>query len=560
LPTILVADDNSNIQKMVSLAFEEHGIDVVAVGNGEAAVRRMPDLNPDLVLADVFMPVRNGYEVCEFVKKDPRFSKVPVILLVGAFDPLDENEARRVGADGVLKKPFVPPDPLIAMVTSALEKAPRPAPVPVAAPPLAEVLVAKPMPPPTPFVVPESEPEPDESVYAYGAGRRTLEEDQPELPAPVKAESEEEEEPEGESESRWTETAHDWRRNTAMGFEVPENTAEDSAAAAIETAVPELTEGRAAPGMFEPPATPEVAAFSAPPAPVSEQIPEVAESKAPVSAQSSHSGTIEWMEMMAPPPPAEHPISWTPQPESETAHAPASAAPFESEDAAAEISAAHEAKEPFFAESRVPPEPAMAPHTESQAEVLAREEAPVAEAPAAEHSFFASPEAAPEVSSAEPEFPPVGADSFFAGDEDFQHKSGAEPAFSSPRDEIVLEEKVEEAPFPEIVEASSESIAAVQQASEPYFATQETPLLAAPVSGASAQSSDAHPIAAPPEPPVSVQAQEEAASVDSSNVSVESLVARVLEKLEPHLHEILSNGVLRPLVESVLQTELKKKQ
>jgi hypothetical protein len=70
---------------MVSLAFEERGVNVVSVGNGEAAVRRIPDLNPDLVLADVFMPVRNGYEVCEFVKKDTRFAHVPVILLVGAW-------------------------------------------------------------------------------------------------------------------------------------------------------------------------------------------------------------------------------------------------------------------------------------------------------------------------------------------------------------------------------------------------------------------------------------------------------------------------------------------
>src|SRR5271168_1921523 len=125
VPRILVADDNANIQKMVVLAFKERGIEVTSVGNGEAAVRRLPDLNPDLVLADVFMPVRNGYEVCEFVKKDTRFAHIPVILLVGAFDPLDEKEARRVGADGVLKKPFVPPDPLIAMVTSALEKNPK---------------------------------------------------------------------------------------------------------------------------------------------------------------------------------------------------------------------------------------------------------------------------------------------------------------------------------------------------------------------------------------------------------------------------------------------------
>ena len=119
---ILVADDNSNIQKMVGLALKDQGIDVVAVGNGEAAVRKIADVRPDLVLADVFMPVRNGYEVCQFVKMDSALSHIPVILLVGAFDPLDEQEAQRVGADGVLKKPFIPPDPLISMVKSALQR------------------------------------------------------------------------------------------------------------------------------------------------------------------------------------------------------------------------------------------------------------------------------------------------------------------------------------------------------------------------------------------------------------------------------------------------------
>jgi CheY-like chemotaxis protein len=123
VPKILVADDNSNIQKMVGLALKDQGIEVVAVGNGEAAVRKISDIKPDLVLADVFMPVRNGYEVCEYVKTDAALSHIPVILLVGAFDPLDEQEAQRVGADGVLKKPFVPPDPLISMVKSALARA-----------------------------------------------------------------------------------------------------------------------------------------------------------------------------------------------------------------------------------------------------------------------------------------------------------------------------------------------------------------------------------------------------------------------------------------------------
>ena len=119
---ILVADDNSNVQKTVALALTDLGVEVVAVNNGDAAIRKLADIAPDLVLADIFMPVRNGYEVCEYVKKDTRFSNVPVVLLVGAFDPLDEREAQRVGADGILKKPFVPPDPLMTMVKTLLDR------------------------------------------------------------------------------------------------------------------------------------------------------------------------------------------------------------------------------------------------------------------------------------------------------------------------------------------------------------------------------------------------------------------------------------------------------
>jgi CheY-like chemotaxis protein len=153
---ILVADDNSNIQKMVGLALKDQGIDVVAVGNGEAAVRKIADLKPDLVLADVFMPVRNGYEVCKYVKDDSALSHIPVILLVGAFDPLDEQEAQRVGADGVLKKPFVPPDPLISMVKSALSRSgvpvgvPAEEPVAVKAEPAFKPLAMQTPPPPPP--------------------------------------------------------------------------------------------------------------------------------------------------------------------------------------------------------------------------------------------------------------------------------------------------------------------------------------------------------------------------------------------------------------------------
>jgi CheY-like chemotaxis protein len=151
---ILVADDNSNIQKMVILALKDQGIEVVAVGNGEAAVRKIADIKPDLVLADIFMPVRNGYEVCKFVKDDSALSHIPVILLVGAFDPLDEQEAQRVGADGVLKKPFVPPDPLISMVKAALARAGVALGAPASTPPPPMPVAAKPQPPPVARIAP----------------------------------------------------------------------------------------------------------------------------------------------------------------------------------------------------------------------------------------------------------------------------------------------------------------------------------------------------------------------------------------------------------------------
>lgn len=103
---ILLADDSITIQKVVNLTFADEGIEVVAVSNGDTAERRLAEVNPDLVLADIFMPGKNGYELCEHIKRSPQFSKVPVVLLIGAFEPFNEAEARRVHADAHLTKPF----------------------------------------------------------------------------------------------------------------------------------------------------------------------------------------------------------------------------------------------------------------------------------------------------------------------------------------------------------------------------------------------------------------------------------------------------------------------
>ncbi|HEU5460321.1 MAG TPA: response regulator [Pyrinomonadaceae bacterium] len=103
---LLLADDSATIQKVIDLTFADEGVRVMAVGNGQEAIDRILEFAPDIVLADVFMPSPNGYQVCEYVKTHEKLKHIPVVLLVGSFEPFDEAEARRVGADDILTKPF----------------------------------------------------------------------------------------------------------------------------------------------------------------------------------------------------------------------------------------------------------------------------------------------------------------------------------------------------------------------------------------------------------------------------------------------------------------------
>src|SRR6476659_2147839 len=103
---LLLADDSATIQKVIDLTFADEGVQVVSVGNGREAIDRLLEVRPDVVLADVFMPSPNGYEVCEYIKTNEQLKHIPVMLLVGSFEPFDEAEARRVGANDTLTKPF----------------------------------------------------------------------------------------------------------------------------------------------------------------------------------------------------------------------------------------------------------------------------------------------------------------------------------------------------------------------------------------------------------------------------------------------------------------------
>jgi CheY-like chemotaxis protein len=105
---LLLADDSVTIQRVIELTFADEDIEVVAVGDGQRAVERIESDRPDIILADVGMPERNGYEVAEYVKGRPHLAHIPVVLLTGAFERVDESRARAAGCESVLSKPFEP--------------------------------------------------------------------------------------------------------------------------------------------------------------------------------------------------------------------------------------------------------------------------------------------------------------------------------------------------------------------------------------------------------------------------------------------------------------------
>jgi len=119
---LLLADDSAAIRKVIELTFSDEGMEVITVPDGRAAFEKMSQVRPDLVLADVYMPEVGGYELCRSIKQDERFAKTPVVLLISSFEPFDEAEARRAGADDVVTKPFQSIRQLVSRVGSLLNK------------------------------------------------------------------------------------------------------------------------------------------------------------------------------------------------------------------------------------------------------------------------------------------------------------------------------------------------------------------------------------------------------------------------------------------------------
>ena len=595
MPTVLVADDNTNIQKMVALALKDLGVGVVGVGNGEAAVRKLPDVTPDLVLADIFMPVRNGYEVCEFIKKDSRFAHIPVILLVGAFDPLDDQEAQRVGADGVLKKPFVPPEPLVNIVRTALEKSGALQKVPVNAPiavtiPMTPEPAAPDFPPPpreAPAAAPAApaEPWPEMDLppeeYATRPWRLALGEDDKPLAfgEMLHGPAEASESKPGNSETSrfagadlgeeraWGSVAENEEPETSWGHTEPVLPRREEAELLRpfeEQPVAEtMNEATAPPGEISPPAE----SFYRPlggrkmeEAPSGNSpLPSAAEQESPIPLKTGPaspavdspqpSSTVEQASAsMAPPPELAEPVHI---PES----APPASEPAEIEPAAPVTADSPAAQDTEAAEtqSAAPPGDFTPPGAEYFPGVYTEEKAirPGFLSPESEQTGWS--ELAAEVHAPEPSAsaqPP--AIDIQPPPESSVHVSGLSPTAASkplPEEFVPGYEDIGGGagiPMAELASAITAEVPAAlskHAAEPPAPAAEATPSDPAPTPSESAAGST----------PSAEVAQQTRAEV------VEEVVARVMQRMKPDVLDAMTRDLLKPIVEALVQRELEKK-
>ena len=103
---VLLADESSTIKKAIQMALAEFAVDVKSVPSGLDVLTVALTYQPDVVLADVLLTKKNGYDVCHELKADPTTRNVPVILMWSSFMQIDQAQVKKVRADGILEKPF----------------------------------------------------------------------------------------------------------------------------------------------------------------------------------------------------------------------------------------------------------------------------------------------------------------------------------------------------------------------------------------------------------------------------------------------------------------------
>src|SRR5437764_4097995 len=144
-PTVYFIDDSATMREVIKIAFRRENINVIACHDAASAFTEIEQTRPDVVITDVIMPDKDGYEVCQYIKQHPKFATTPVILMSGVVNRAVAEKAFSVKADELIRKPFQPQD-LIARVKHLLKSdAPVSAPAPAnAAAALSSIFAAAP--------------------------------------------------------------------------------------------------------------------------------------------------------------------------------------------------------------------------------------------------------------------------------------------------------------------------------------------------------------------------------------------------------------------------------
>ncbi|MEL6265182.1 MAG: response regulator [Pseudomonadota bacterium] len=104
--SVLLVDDEPNIALSLEYRLKREGYDVRVAGDGEEALERIAERRPDLVLLDVMMPRRDGYDVCQTLRRDPAMSEVKIVILTAKGGAIEGEKALALGADAFFPKPF----------------------------------------------------------------------------------------------------------------------------------------------------------------------------------------------------------------------------------------------------------------------------------------------------------------------------------------------------------------------------------------------------------------------------------------------------------------------
>ncbi len=103
---ILLADDSPQALRLAEQILRTQGIEVVSVTDGAVTLRRLPDVKPDLLIVDVYLPTKSAFDIARFLRSQEEYRQIPVIFAAAPADEFNEQDAKNAGADAILRKPF----------------------------------------------------------------------------------------------------------------------------------------------------------------------------------------------------------------------------------------------------------------------------------------------------------------------------------------------------------------------------------------------------------------------------------------------------------------------